>query len=179
MKDSCSGTTFVDYKGITHENVYVHMKYEISINKGDATLNIDDKKLILENGPRCDYSDEKCFDPIYGSTFWSVGLTTGLCDTKPLFLFYKGEVNKTIEYKKDNTTKISYMNVDSNQLFYIEAVRKTRLVDFLLTFHNIQVFILLKSWITIKNSYAIDHSALKISIPQFCMVCNSLCCIMM
>ena len=107
------------------------------------------------------------------SVFW------GNFDTKPLFLFYKGEVNKTIEYKKDNTTKISYMNVDSNQLFYIEAVRKTRLVDFLLTFHNIQVFILLKSWITIKNSYAIDHSALKISIPQFCMVCNSLCCIMM
>lgn len=90
----------------------------------------------MENGIKCDYFDQSCFDqscfdPTHGHTFWSVGIIADYCDQqKPMFLIYKGQVNKTIEYKEDNSTKISYYNVDNNRTFFIEAQTKTRVCGF-------------------------------------------------
>lgn len=93
----CEGTSYVDHQDQTHDRDYVHYETKMSIKKGSATINLDDKKLILENG------NQSCFDPTHGHIFWSVGITADYCDQqKPMFLIYKGQVNKTIEYKEDN-----------------------------------------------------------------------------
>lgn len=40
----CSGSTYVDHSGHTHDSVSVHYEIRVTVNTGMADLNIDDKK---------------------------------------------------------------------------------------------------------------------------------------
>lgn len=124
-RDGCDGSSFVDYFGVTFSNVYESYDIKVTINTGNADLNIAEKKISLENGLNCDYNDRQCFDNTYGSTFWSVGLDSSLCDKKKVFQIYEGPVTKVTETKDDNSTKVSYYNIDEKQIFYIDAGEQT------------------------------------------------------
>ncbi|CRK88243.1 CLUMA_CG002024, isoform A [Clunio marinus] len=128
---SCEGSNFIDHNGKKYPHAYALYDIKVVINKGLADVNIDEKKIILANGLNCEYTSESCFDPLQGFTHWTMGLSNEYCDrTKPLFVIYRGQVNKTTEYKDDNTTKISYFNQQDDRLFYIEAQHKTRICGY-------------------------------------------------
>lgn len=73
--------------------------------------------------------DTTCFDDVRGNTFWSIILESD-CTTKPVFIIYKGQANKTTEYREDNSTKVSYYHSDDNSLFLLEVVAKTRICGY-------------------------------------------------
>lgn len=85
--------------------------------------------MILESGLRCPYLDTTCFDDLRGNTFWSIGSDSD-CSDKPVFVLYKGQSNKTTEFKNDNSTKITYFNEDVNTIFLLEATAKTRICGY-------------------------------------------------
>ena len=127
----CDGSTFVDHHGEKFERVYVRYEIRITTTTGYADLNLETQNMILENGIKCNYMDGNCFDVTNGYTFWNIGIPSDYCDSKkPLFLIYRGPVNKTVEYGDDNSTKISYFNYDQDRLFFIDAQKKTRICGF-------------------------------------------------
>ncbi len=127
----CKGETFTDHLGETFSDVFVRYEIKILLNKGKANLNLENKNIVLENGVSCKYNDLSCFDVNYGITHWDVGLPSDYCNEKPLFVLYKGIVNKTEEILKDNSSIISYWkNDDENILFYIEKTNVVRICGY-------------------------------------------------
>ncbi|CRK88789.1 CLUMA_CG002777, isoform A [Clunio marinus] len=55
----CTGTTYVDYYGKTHEKVYVHYEVKVRLHQGQATLNLHDSKVILPSGMTSMYDNLK------------------------------------------------------------------------------------------------------------------------
>lgn len=131
LKDNdYEGTEFMDDHHTLHTNVYVHMDLKVRINKNEATLNIEDKALILANGLRCDYTLNTCFDTIYGQAYWTTETKASECYKKPLIIIYDGPVNKTIERTQNNITKIAYFSIDEDRLFFIEAIAETKVCGY-------------------------------------------------
>lgn len=65
----CGGAHWDDAYG-SWDSVYVRAKLQIQLRDYRATVKLNEGKIVLESGTRCNLKDGKCIDPILGHTFY-------------------------------------------------------------------------------------------------------------
>lgn len=78
-QNSCKGG-FKFENGITYKDILETTLIKLSMSKGEASVDLSTKNIILPSSTTCKYSDEQCIDKSGGFTFWEIDSEDSICD---------------------------------------------------------------------------------------------------
>ncbi|QIJ70029.1 putative glycoprotein [Gudgenby Calliphora mononega-like virus] len=130
IKDgSCEPGPNIYIQGTYYDNPVRTSKFKIALKRGTGTVDVEDNKLITEEGIKCKYSDGNCIISSGGYTFWKTYFDDIKCGSKTHIAIFEGPATEVVEFsiaRKKNIT--SYILHYENYDFQIFTTGKTSIL---------------------------------------------------
>ncbi|QPL15378.1 glycoprotein [Hymenopteran anphe-related virus OKIAV71] len=112
--------------GVQYDRAVRTSNFIITTKRSIATVDIETRKIILDDGIKCDYNPLSCFSSDNGFVFWESMFENPSCNSEDEYYpIFEGHATKYIEYVGNQATTsviIHYSNYD----FQIALLGKTK-----------------------------------------------------